>query len=61
MSAPYLDIHGEVDLFLRRGTPQFLNPQRYEQIRQMWLSHSIPAYVRRKMESSYSYTRWGSW
>lgn len=61
MSAPYLDTHGEADLFLRRGTPQYLNPQRYEQIRQMWLSHSIPAYVRRKMESSFSYTRWESW
>ncbi|KAI9317943.1 hypothetical protein BX666DRAFT_1565983 [Dichotomocladium elegans] len=61
MSAPYLDSHGEVDIFLKRGTPQFLNPQRYEQIRQMWLSHGVPAYVRRKMESSYSYTRWESW
>ncbi|KAI7848553.1 hypothetical protein BDC45DRAFT_471139 [Circinella umbellata] len=61
MNAPYLDTHGEVDLFLRRGTPQYLNPQRYEQIRQMWLSHAVPAFVRRKMESSYSYTRWESW
>ncbi|ORY94367.1 hypothetical protein BCR43DRAFT_459965 [Syncephalastrum racemosum] len=61
MSAPYLDTHGEADLFLRRGTPQYLSPQRYEQIRQMWLSHGIPAFVRRKMEASYSYTRWESW
>ncbi|KAI9474806.1 hypothetical protein BDB00DRAFT_879700 [Zychaea mexicana] len=61
MNAPYLDTHGEVDLFLRRGTPQYLNSQRFEQIRQMWLSHVVPAFVRRKMESSYSYTRWESW
>ncbi|KAI9021566.1 hypothetical protein CLU79DRAFT_753863 [Phycomyces nitens] len=61
MSAPYLDSHGEADLFLRRGTPQYLNEKRYEQIRQMWLSHSIPAFVRRRMEVSNSYTRWESW
>ncbi|CAO3587585.1 unnamed protein product [Absidia cylindrospora] len=61
MNAPYLDAHGEVDLFLKRGAPQYLNTKRYEQLRQMWLSHSIPAFVRRRMEVSYNYQRWESW
>ncbi|KAI8082748.1 uncharacterized protein BX664DRAFT_301151 [Halteromyces radiatus] len=61
MSAPYLDAHGEVDLFLKRGAPQYLNSKRYEQLRQMWLSHSIPAFVRRRMEVSYNYQRWENW
>lgn len=45
----------------RRGAPQYLNNKRYEQLRQMWLSHSIPAFVRRRMEVSYNYQRWESW
>ncbi|KAI8340755.1 hypothetical protein BC941DRAFT_392381 [Chlamydoabsidia padenii] len=61
MNAPYLDAHGEVDLFLKRGAPQYLNNKRYEQLRQMWLSHSIPAFVRRRMEVSYNYQLWESW
>ncbi|KAI8069327.1 hypothetical protein BC940DRAFT_340219 [Gongronella butleri] len=61
MSAPYLDSHGEADIFLRRGKPQFLNAKRYEQLRQLWLTHSIPAFVRRRMEVSPSYQRWESW
>lgn len=58
MSAPYLDSHGEADIYLKRGAPQFLNPKRYEQIRQMWLNQSIPSFVRRKMESTYTGTIW---
>ncbi|KAI8970349.1 hypothetical protein BDF20DRAFT_907693 [Mycotypha africana] len=58
MNAPYLDSHGEADIFLRRGAPQFLNSRRYEQIHQMWLTQSIPAVVRRRMEVSYNGTIW---
>lgn len=58
MNAPFLDSHGEADLFFKRGAPQFLNDMRYEQIRQMWLNQSIPAFVRRKMENAYSATVW---
>ncbi|KAI9304397.1 hypothetical protein BJ944DRAFT_86273 [Cunninghamella echinulata] len=61
MSAPYLDAHGEVDIFLKRGAPQYLYTKRYEQIRQMWLSHSIPAFVRRRMEVSNNYQNWLGW
>lgn len=58
MNAPFLDSHGEADIFFKRGAPQFLNDMRYEQIRQMWLNQSIPAFVRRKMENAYSATVW---
>ncbi|OAD01255.1 hypothetical protein MUCCIDRAFT_146229 [Mucor lusitanicus CBS 277.49] len=58
MNAPYLDSHGEADIFFKRGAPQYLNVKRYEQIRQMWLNQSIPAFVRRRMEVAYSVTVW---
>ncbi|CEP08232.1 hypothetical protein [Parasitella parasitica] len=58
MNAPYLDSHGEADIFFKRGAPQFLNTKRYEQIRQMWLTQSVPAFVRRRMEIAYSGTVW---
>ncbi|ORX62464.1 hypothetical protein DM01DRAFT_1315943 [Hesseltinella vesiculosa] len=61
MSAPYLDSHGEADIFLKRGAPQYLNIKRYEQLRQLWLTHSIPAFVRRRMEVSHTYQRWETW
>lgn len=58
MNAPYLDSHGEADIFLKRGARQYLNTKRYEQIRQMWLNQSIPSFVRRKMEVAYTSTIW---
>ncbi|CAO3700928.1 unnamed protein product [Rhizopus stolonifer] len=58
MNAPYLDSHGEADVFFKRGAPQYLNAKRYEQIRQMWLTHSIPSFIRRRMEASQTSTNW---
>ncbi|KAG2196036.1 hypothetical protein INT47_005372 [Mucor saturninus] len=58
MNAPYLDSHGEADILFKRGAPQYLNDKRYEQIRQMWLTQSIPAFVRRRMEAAFSATIW---
>lgn len=60
MNAPYLDSHGEADIFFKRGSPQFLNEKRYEQLRQMWLTHTIPLFVRRRMESSTTGADWGT-
>lgn len=60
MNAPYLDNHGEADVFFKRGAPQYLNAKRYEQIRQMWLTHSIPSFIRRRMESSQTSTNWAA-
>ncbi|KAG2173607.1 hypothetical protein INT43_005025 [Umbelopsis isabellina] len=58
ISAPYLDWHGEVDLGLKRGRPQFLNQKRYDDIVKLWLQHSIPVYVGRKLEATYDCGGW---
>lgn len=60
MNAPYLDNHGEADIFFKRGARQYLNEKRYEQIRELWLNQSIPSFVRRKMESHHSSALWES-
>nr|KMM65408.1 hypothetical protein CPAG_01759 [Coccidioides posadasii RMSCC 3488] len=57
--APYLDIHGEVDLGFRHHRPLILNQKRYDRlIRDVWLTNGIPATVSRKMESE---TNTGGW
>ncbi|KAF9972936.1 hypothetical protein BGZ73_003880 [Actinomortierella ambigua] len=56
--APFLDEHGEADLGLRRGRPQFLNPLRYDDLRRLWLTHGIPIHVARKIEQSYDVGGW---
>ncbi|QRV91794.1 E3 ubiquitin-protein ligase UBR1 [Ceratobasidium sp. AG-Ba] len=48
--APYLDVHGEVDYGMRRGRRQFLNAQRFEELRRIWLTHGIPTFVARKLD-----------
>ncbi|KAL1925009.1 uncharacterized protein VTP21DRAFT_4663 [Calcarisporiella thermophila] len=58
MNPPYLDLHGEVDLGLRRGRPQFLNLRRYDEVRKLWLQHGIPVQVARKIEQSYDLGGW---
>ncbi|MBW0478287.1 hypothetical protein O181_018002 [Austropuccinia psidii MF-1] len=50
--APYLDEHGEHDVGMKRGKPQFLHQTRWDEIRKIWLLHLIPTYVARKQESS---------
>ncbi|KAG0045707.1 hypothetical protein BGZ83_009072 [Gryganskiella cystojenkinii] len=56
--APFLDEHGEADLGLRRGRPQYLNPLRYDDLRRLWLTHGIPIHVARKIEQSYDIGGW---
>ncbi|KDQ17558.1 hypothetical protein BOTBODRAFT_185706 [Botryobasidium botryosum FD-172 SS1] len=48
--SPYLDIHGEVDMAMRRGHWQYIHPQRMEELRKTWLNHGIPTYIARKLE-----------
>ncbi|KAJ3153865.1 hypothetical protein HDU89_008730 [Geranomyces variabilis] len=55
---PYLDAHGEVDVGLRRGRPQFLNHKRYDELNRTWLMHGIPSFVARKIESTYDVGGW---
>ncbi|PLW10957.1 hypothetical protein PCANC_15655 [Puccinia coronata f. sp. avenae] len=56
--APYLDEHGEHDVGMKRGRPQFLHAARWDEIRRLWLSHSIPTFVARRQEAS---TDVGGW
>ena len=67
-SAPYLDVHGEVDFSMRsvnaldsripsnntsrRGRRQCLHDVRAEEIRKLWLNHGIPTFIARKLEAS---------
>ncbi|CAG8463021.1 15022_t:CDS:2, partial [Cetraspora pellucida] len=57
-NAPYLDTHGEVDLGLKRGRPQFLNQKRYDEIRRLWLTHGVPIHVARKIEQTFDLGGW---
>jgi E3 ubiquitin-protein ligase UBR1 len=50
MNAPYLDMHGETDLGLRRGRPQFLNERRMKELKRLWLRHQIPSVVSKEPE-----------
>ncbi|KAK9767314.1 E3 ubiquitin-protein ligase ubr1 [Basidiobolus ranarum] len=58
MDAPYLDVHGEVDHGLRRGRPQYLNLQRYDDVRRTWLTQTIPIIVARKIEQTFDTGGW---
>ncbi|QRV76966.1 E3 ubiquitin-protein ligase UBR1 [Ceratobasidium sp. AG-Ba] len=58
--APYLDVHGEVDYGMRRGRRQFLNAQRFEELRRIWLTHGIPTFVARKLDGLMDYGGWDS-
>jgi E3 ubiquitin-protein ligase UBR1 len=57
--APYLDRHGEADPGLRRNRQLILNNKRYDRLlRDVWLSHSIPATISRKLESEINNGGW---
>ncbi|CAI7565348.1 unnamed protein product [Penicillium manginii] len=58
-TAPYLDRHGEVDPGLRRNRQLILNQKRYDKLlRDVWLSHSVPATISRKLESEINNGGW---
>lgn len=56
--APYLDEHGEHDVGMKRGRPQFLHQARWDEVRRLWLNHSIPTFVARRQESSNDVGGW---
>ncbi|GBF65143.1 E3 ubiquitin-protein ligase [Trichophyton mentagrophytes] len=57
--APYLDVHGEVDPGFRHRRRLMLNQKRYDRLlRDMWLSHSVPSAVSRKLESEVNNGGW---
>ncbi|KDQ52976.1 hypothetical protein JAAARDRAFT_197766 [Jaapia argillacea MUCL 33604] len=59
-SPPYLDVHGEVDISMRRGRRQYLHQARWEEVRKTWLTHGIPTLVARKLESTVDSGGWES-
>ncbi|KAL0063833.1 E3 ubiquitin-protein ligase ubr1 [Marasmius tenuissimus] len=56
--SPYLDVHGEVDVSMRRGRRQYLHHARWEDVRKTWLNHNIPTVIARKLESSLDSGGW---
>ncbi|KAJ7596572.1 hypothetical protein C8J56DRAFT_850021 [Mycena floridula] len=56
--SPYLDVHGEVDVSMRRGRRQYLHPARWEDVRKTWLNHALPTLIARKLESSLDSGGW---
>jgi E3 ubiquitin-protein ligase UBR1 len=50
-TAPYLDVHGEADPGFKKRRPLYLNSARYDEIRKLWLNHSVATLVARKLES----------
>ncbi|EPQ61239.1 hypothetical protein GLOTRDRAFT_113648 [Gloeophyllum trabeum ATCC 11539] len=57
-SPPYLDVHGEVDVSMRRGRRQYLHHARWEDIRKNWITNGIPTLVARKLEATVDNGGW---
>ncbi|KAL7748204.1 E3 ubiquitin-protein ligase ubr1 [Sorochytrium milnesiophthora] len=58
MQAPYLDIHGETDIGLRRGKPMFLSQRRVEDLRKMWVTQEVASRVAWDIEASFDHGNW---
>ncbi|KAN0066349.1 E3 ubiquitin-protein ligase ubr1 [Thecaphora frezii] len=56
--SPYLDSHGEIDIGLRKGRPQKLHMQRYDELRKQVLGHGIANMVARKIEAAMDAGGW---
>lgn len=39
--SPYLDAHGEEDMYLRRGRPLYLSAERYAQVQHLWATSAL--------------------
>lgn len=60
VTAPYLDSHGEADPGLRKRRPLYLSQPRYDEIRKIWLNHSIATVVARRLEAGNDAGGWNS-
>ncbi|KAK0521984.1 E3 ubiquitin-protein ligase ubr1 [Tilletia horrida] len=58
LASPYLDTHGEMDIGLRRGRPQKLHTQRYDEVRKHWLGHTVATVIARKLEADVDEGGW---
>ncbi|KAH9920331.1 uncharacterized protein B0H18DRAFT_1086433 [Fomitopsis serialis] len=56
--SPYLDIHGEVDVSMRRGRRQYLHHARWEEVRKVWLNQGVPTLIARRLESTVDCGGW---
>ncbi|OSX68023.1 hypothetical protein POSPLADRAFT_1129207 [Postia placenta MAD-698-R-SB12] len=56
--SPYLDVHGEVDVSMRRGRRQYLHHARWEEARKVWLNHGVPTLIARRLESTVDSGGW---
>ncbi|KAI0651382.1 hypothetical protein C8Q79DRAFT_932987 [Trametes meyenii] len=56
--SPYLDVHGEVDVSMRRGRRQYLHRARWEEVHKVWLSHGIPTLIARRLEGTVDSGGW---
>ncbi|PWZ03008.1 hypothetical protein BCV70DRAFT_9664 [Testicularia cyperi] len=56
--SPYLDSHGEIDVGLRKGRPQKLHQQRYDELRKQVWSHGVANIVARKIEAAMDQGGW---
>ncbi|GAC73291.1 N-end rule pathway, recognition component UBR1 [Moesziomyces antarcticus T-34] len=56
--SPYLDRHGEIDVGLRKGRPQKLHQQRYDELRKHIWAHGVANIVARKIEAAMDTGGW---
>ncbi|SPO19704.1 related to ubiquitin-protein ligase e3 component [Ustilago trichophora] len=56
--SPYLDSHGEIDVGLRKGRPQKLHQQRYDELRKQIWNHGVANIVARKIEAAMDQGGW---
>ncbi|KAL1952373.1 hypothetical protein VTO73DRAFT_1522 [Trametes versicolor] len=56
--SPYLDVHGEVDVSMRRGRRQYLHKARWEDVHKTWLNHGIPTLIARRLEGTVDSGGW---
>ncbi|KAH9891170.1 hypothetical protein C8Q73DRAFT_703209 [Cubamyces lactineus] len=56
--SPYLDVHGEVDVSMRRGRRQYLHRARWEEVHKIWLNHGIPTLIARRLEGTVDSGGW---
>ncbi|KAL9932831.1 hypothetical protein V8E36_008086 [Tilletia maclaganii] len=58
LASPYLDTHGQMDIGLKRGRPQKLHMQRYDEVRKHWLGHTVATIIARKLEADVDEGGW---
>ena len=50
LSAPYVDEYGEFDDGLKRGNPLHFDPDKYEELKKMWLNNQVPDKISRSFD-----------